>query len=397
MRTPCACIFAPTSHGGHARYAWELATAMARHPRGDWRVELVSSRNLDDAFRQGDYPVHAVLPPLSERSAFGTTAGWAWNRLTHYPARERQFLDWLRARPDVTVVHLQEWKPWVAAGLVRRIRRTGKRVFYTVHNVLPHRYPPGVPRRLMHHWVRRACRLCDGLFVHTERLASELARFLGERRPPITVVPHGVWTVRETGEVPPLAGRLALKRLLFFGAIRRNKGLDLLLRALPRLPGYGLTIAGEPLEPDYFAAEVMPRVGALRSAGVAVDLLDRFVPDGEVGRLFSAHSAIVLPYTRQFVAQSGVVFLALAYGLPVVASTAGGLRDLLGEFPVGTSFGGDSPEALAAAVEDLHASAGRRELERHILAARRRFTWSAAAAATFGGYSEVRNPVAKDS
>lgn len=396
VRKPCVCIFAPTSGGGHARYAWELATALARHPRDGWRVELVSSSNLDRAFHSAEYPVHATLPPLSERSNFASRAGWVWNRLTHYPVREARFLKWLRGRPDVDVVHLQEWKPWLARAVIRRMQRAGKKVFYTVHNVLPHRYPPGVPRWLMHHWVRRACRQCDGLFVHTERLESELARFLGGGHPPITVVPHGVWTVEHADEAPPLAGRLAKKRLLFFGAIRRNKGLDLLLRAMPHLRGYALTVAGEPVEEHYFRSEILPRVAALRSEGVDIDLVDRFVPDDEVGKLFATHSAIVLPYTKQFVAQSGVVFMALAYGLPVVASTAGGLRDLLGEYPVGTTFDGEIPEALAAAVEALHATGGREELERHILAARRRFTWQAAAGATISAYAAAASEAAAD-
>ena len=396
MRKRCACIFAPTSGGGHARYAWELATALARHPRAESRVELVSSRNLDCAFRSAAYPVHPILPPLSQRAAFGSTAGWVWNRLTHYPAREAQFLEWLRGRPDVDVVHLQEWKPWLARAVIRRMQRLGKKVFYTVHNVLPHRYPPGVPRRLMHHWVRRACRQCDGLFVHTDPLAAELARFLGEGHPPITVVPHGVWTVEGAAAAASPADGLARRRLLFFGAIRRNKGLDLLLRAMRHLPRYALTVAGEPVERAYFENQIVPQVAALRAAGVRVELVDRFVPDDEVGPLFSTHSAIVLPYTRQFVAQSGVVFMALAYGLPVVASTAGGLRDLLGEYPVGTTFDGQSPEALAAAVEALHATERKEELERQMLAARRRFTWQAAAAATLGGYAAAMNEPVTD-
>lgn len=396
MRQSRVCIFAPTSGGGHARYAWELATALARHPRAECRVELVSSSNLDAAFRSADYPVHPILPPLSDRSAIGSRAAWAWNRLTHYPRREAQFLKWLDTRPDVEVVHLQEWKPWIAPAVIRRMRRMGKKVFYTVHNILPHRYPPGVPRWLMHHWVRRSCRQCDGLFVHTERLAGELARFLGSGHPPIGVVPHGVWTVDDAGaEPPPLAERLARKRLLFFGALRRNKGLDLLLRAMPHLRGYRLTVAGEPLEAAYFETDVLPRVRALRSAGVEVELLDRFVPDEQVGPLLSSHGAIVLPYTRQFVAQSGVVFMALAYGLPVVASTAGGLRELLGEYPIGTTFEGESPEALAAAVEALHATDRREEFERQIQAARRRFTWQAAAGATIAGYAAAGEAVAE--
>lgn len=386
---PVVCVYAPSGSGGHALYAWELTRALARHPRSDYRFELVSSVDLAPQFRTADYPVHPVLPRLQVRSEFRSRLGWVSNRLLHYPRRERQFLKWLSGRPDVAAVHLQEWKPWLAHALVRGIQRQGKRVYFTVHNVRPHRYPAGVPRPLVDHWIRRASLACDGLFVHSQRLADELADFLGilTAQPPITVVPHGVWTVPDAGDVPPLAQRLASKRLLFFGAIRRNKGPDLLLGAARRLPGYSITLAGEPCEGDYFRAEVLPRVRSLQSAGMRVELIDRFIPDGEVGELFRTHSAVVLPYTRHFLAQSGVVFMALAYGLPVVASRAGGLADLLGEYCIGTTFETGSEAALAAAVEELHAAGRRDELERRIAAARQCFTWHGAAEATLAGYS----------
>ena len=133
--------------------------------------------------------------------------------------------------------------------------------------------------------------------------------------------------------------RLTLKRLLFFGEIRRNKGLDLLLRAMGRLPaGYSLTIAGEPRERDYFREEILPLVAEARRRGAVIDLRDRFTPEAEVPALFAGHSAVVLPYTPKFVAQSGVVFMALAHDTPVVASEAGGLRELFEEFRIGATF-----------------------------------------------------------
>ena len=383
------CVFAPTSDGGHARYAWELTGALARHPRGEgFRFELVSSTNLAEPFRDAPYPVHAILPPIRERSSMRNGLSWVWDRLTHYPRRERYFAHWLENGRGISGVHLQEWKPWLAAAMIRRLRRGGTKVFYTVHNVIPHKYPPGVPKWLMHHWIRRSCRECDGLFVHTERLAGELAKFLGAGHPPITVVPHGVWTVGD-GDATERVGmgeRLKSRRLLFFGAIRRNKGLEVLLRAMPLLPGYRLTVAGEPCDSEYFNTTVLPLVRSLRESGVEVDLLDRFIPEEEVGTLFAAHSAIVLPYTKQFVAQSGVVFMALAHGVPVVASRAGGLHELLGEFPIGTTFDDDSPQAVAAAVTRLHSEEHRDELDRQIQAARRRFTWHATAGATIAAY-----------
>src|SRR5205085_1559801 len=134
------------------------------------------------------------------------------------------------------------------------------KTFYTVHNIYPHRYPALVPKWQMHRWMRNGYRQCDGLFVHTERLGRELAAFIGEGAPPIHVVPHGVWTVqRAAGErVPSIDERAAMRRLLFFGQIRRNKGLDVLLAAAEKLPDYSITIAGEPHEKDYYRNEILP-------------------------------------------------------------------------------------------------------------------------------------------
>lgn len=395
----CICMYTPTAEGGHARYAWELMSALAAHPGAPYRFELVTSENLEPQFHSDRYPVHPILPAIVNRSQFSSTASWAFNRVTHYLRREMQFLRWLEGRPDVAAVHFQEWTPWLAAHVFRRLRRMGKRAYYTVHNVVPHRYPLGVPKPLMHRWIRNGCRACDGLFVHTDRLAGELSAFLGERHPPIRVVPHGVWSADPAAPAAPgatagggaaalsLDERLAQKRLLFFGTIRRNKGLDLLLRAMDHLPGYRLTIAGEPAESDYYHAEVLPLVRRLQAAGAAVDLRDRFMPDDEVAPLFAEHSAVVLPYTPGFVAQSGVVFLALAHGLPVVASEVGGLRDLMSQHPVGTSFRDGTPEAVAAAVRALCEGGPRPQLAEQIAAARRRFSWAEAARATLEGYS----------
>jgi glycosyltransferase involved in cell wall biosynthesis len=241
----------------------------------------------------------------------------------------------------------------------------------------------------MNRWIRRACRACDGLFVHTEPLSEELSRFLGKPHPPIWVAPHGVWTVADRPPLPPLAERLARRRLLFFGTIRRNKGLDLLLDAAGHLPpGYGITIAGEPVEGDYFRDAIAPRVAKLRASGLPVDLIDRFVPDEQVGPLFARHSAIVLPYTREFVAQSGVVFMAMAHELPVVASEAGGLRELLERFGIGAAVPDLRPQSLAAAVRSLVEGGDPGALEQQMRAAARAFSWDASAAATFAGYQE---------
>ncbi|HWE03255.1 MAG TPA: glycosyltransferase family 4 protein [Tepidisphaeraceae bacterium] len=379
-------MYTPTAGGGHARYAWELLNALSEQQRG-YRFELVSSEDLDPQFHPVNYRLHAILPALKDRRDFPNRAAWVASRLTHYARRDLQFLKWLKSRPDVVAVHFQEWTPWQAAPLFRRIRAMGKKIFYTNHNVVPHKYPKFIPKQIVDGWTRRACLQADGLFVLSDLLADQLSRFLGDDHPPIRVVPHGVWTVADMEKAPGLDERLGWKRLLSFGTLRKNKGVDLLLRAAEYLPGYSITIAGEPIHSDYFHDEILPLVRQLRARGVKVDLIDHFVPDEQVGALFASHSAIVLPYTRDFVAQSGVAFMALAYQLPVVASEAGGLRDLFDEFKIGVTFRDPTPQALAQAVKELYSQDARRDLVRQIAAARDRYSWHQAARATMAGYA----------
>jgi glycosyltransferase involved in cell wall biosynthesis len=182
--------------------------------------------------------------------------------------------------------------------------------------------------------------------------------------------------------------RLARKRLLFFGTIRRNKGLHLLLDAAEHLPGYHITIAGEPVEREYFRNEIAPRVARLRASGTGVDLIDRFLTDEEVGPLFADHSAVMLPYTPAFVAQSGVVFMAMAHEVPVVASEAGGLRELLERFGIGVAVSDLRPRGLAAAVRSLVECGDHAALGEQMREAKRALSWDASAAATIAAYQE---------
>jgi len=382
----CICMYAPTASGGHPRYVWELLTALARQGSGH-RFELVTSRDIESCFSSDLYIINPILPPLAHRSEFRWRAAWVASRLLYYPCREMGFVTWLRSRPDIGVVHLQEWFPALAAPELRAIRRMGKKVFFTVHNIVPHMYPAMVPKRLFNHAIRRACRACDGLFVHTRGLAEELAAFLQHVHPPITVTPHGVWTVGYGAGAAIPRQDWERKRLLFFGVIRPNKGLDILLRAMESLDGYSLTIAGEASELGYFQKEIMPRIVNLRRRGINVELMERFIPENQVGDLFSSHSAIVLPYTKKFVAQSGVVFMALAYNLPVVASEAGGLADLFAEHHFAATFSDDTPEAIVRAIRELHETPAGAVLIERMGAARQTLSWQATAAATLAAYA----------
>ena len=226
------CMHAPSAVGGHPLYVKELLTALTRHPRGGQRFELIAGANLEPQFKTDVYPIHAILPPLRHRRELGSKLAWVCDRTLHYPRLDRFFLNWLKERPDIAGVHFQEFSLSLPP-LMRSIRRTGRKIFYTIHNIRPHAYPPVIPRGIWDRWNRGACLLADRLLVHSERLREDLADFLRTPdHPPIDVTPHGVWTssASTTDVLFPRHARTG-RRLLFFGTIRRNKGLDLLFRA----------------------------------------------------------------------------------------------------------------------------------------------------------------------
>lgn len=382
------CMHTPSATGGHPLYVQELMTALSRRADSENRVELVTSVDLEDRFVSADYPIHRILPPLRHKNEFGSRFTWAANRMVYYPYRERCFLNWLRNRPDITGVHFQEFNFWMPP-LLRAIHRMGRKIFYTAHYIRPHAYPPLLPLAIWDMRHRLACRLCDGLFVLSEQVRDELSEFLGPSHPPIEVAPHGVWTIGQAPPQTPLVEKLKQRRLLFFGTMRRNKGLDMVLEAMPQLPEFHLTIAGAPREADYFYNQIMPKVRLLGAAGTTIEVFDRFISDQETNWLFASHSAILLPYTQEFTGQSGVLFLALAHEIPVVCRGVSGLNDIVEHFRIGTTFREPTVAALVTAIRTLFAEEQVGDLAGNIRQAKEHFSWDQTARATLKGYSRI--------
>jgi glycosyltransferase involved in cell wall biosynthesis len=111
-------------------------------------------------------------------------------------------------------------------------------------------------------------------------------------------------------------------RLLFFGVVRPDKGLDILLQALAQTPDHvTLTVAGEfPAD----LAETRQLITAL-GLGTRVTLRPGYVPAGQLPALFAVADALVLPYREATGSQN--VQLAFSFGTPVIATTAGALSE----------------------------------------------------------------------
>ena len=235
--------------------------------------------------------------------------------------------------PDV--VHVQ----WLALPRhdlrwVERLRRD-RPVVLTAHNVLPHEGEADADQR------RRLYGAFDRVVVHTEAGASQLERF-GVSAERIVRIPHGTFDAPPAAAIDPPTGRT----LLFFGLIRRYKGLDVLVRALPRIPGASLIVAGDPLDP------VEPLQELARDLGVAdrIDWRLGYLPADQVQSLMRDATVTVFPYLGGESA-SGALATALGHGRPAVVTDV--LGETVAEYGAGSVVPRGDPAALAQAITRL--------------------------------------------
>src|SRR5439155_15026587 len=134
---------------------------------------------------------------------------------------------------------------------------------------------------------------------------------------------------------------------LFFGYVRRYKGLDTLLAAWPRVRALRpatLVVAGE----SYEDPAPYHRLAEAAAGPRSVRMIERYVPDAEVEALFKAADVVVLPYRSA--TQSGVTQVAYALGLPVITTDVGGLAETVVPGRTGLVVPPEDPGALAAAI-----------------------------------------------
>jgi glycosyltransferase involved in cell wall biosynthesis len=379
------CMYTPTARGGHALYAHELLASLAEvGPGRGVSVELVTCEDLEDTPRPS-YPVHRILPRLVPREEFHSTAAWAASRVAYYARREHAFLDWVAGRRDIGLIHFQEYTPWLAPRHFRTLRRLGIPLVYTVHNIKNHYSKYLLNKAIRDFCFRASWRDCDALLVHTEGLRESLSGFLSGGHPPIHVTPHAVWkeNVRPSRQ---LRGDLGPReRLLFFGVLRPNKGVDVLLRALERLPQCDLTVAGGAEESHYHEKV---RGLARQFPPGRVELIDRYVSEDEMADCFLGSRLVVLPYTS-FTSQSGVLHQALAYGRPVVATDVGALGESVRLWGIGQVVPPCDEVSLANAIERALDPVNYAAAVEAIDRVRGGLTWANMAGATIDVYRSV--------
>jgi glycosyltransferase involved in cell wall biosynthesis len=251
----------------------------------------------------------------------------------------------------------------------------GKKIAFTAHNVNQAKRDlnDSLLNRLT---LRIQYRLCDHIFVHTQKMKSELCQDFGVAEKAVTVIRHPINNAFPNTELTPAEAKRRLgvrddeRAILFFGRIRPYKGIEHLLPAFQLLlanpENYRLIIAGEPKKGSEAYLDEIRRTVSREFRRDEIILKFQFIPDEDMELYLKAADVLVLPYKDIF--QSGVLFLAYSFGLPVVATDVGSFSEEIVEGKTGFLCRPGDPADLARMLEtyflsDIYRNLGTRRQE----------------------------------
>ena len=230
-----------------------------------------------------------------------------------------------KEKPDLVVVRY--WLPLMGPALGTILRRVKKnnhtRVICIADNVIPHEKRFGDKS-----FTKYFLKSCDAFITMSEKVMNDLRLF--EKTKPVQLIQHPLYdTFGDIISKSEARKYLDLpenkKIILFFGFIRRYKGLDLLFEAMNYIkdPDIKLLVAGEFYEDDKPYREQVKKLGISNQLILKTD----FIPDSEVKYYLCAADAVIQPYRHA--TQSGVTPLAYHFEKPMIVTNVGGLPSLV--------------------------------------------------------------------
>lgn len=215
--------------------------------------------------------------------------------------------------------------------------------------------------------VKRTYAMVTAVIAHNKTSAIEVTSKLGVSSDRIHVVPHGSYAdfIGEPFPREQAKKMIGLEEsaglvVLFFGQIKEVKGLDLLIEAFSLVskdfPSAQLVIAGRVWKDDFGKYQSLLDEKGIQAQ---VKLHIRYIADEEVTAFYSAADVVVLPYRRIY--QSGVLLMAMSYGVPVLTSDLDAMKEIVDDGENGFLFESDNPVALAASLRRVLSDASGRK------------------------------------
>jgi glycosyltransferase involved in cell wall biosynthesis len=327
--------------GGIGRYTHELAQRLQRLPGVD--LSVVCSPDFE-WLTQAEYDTRPVLPSLRHRNSILRRSRF----LAAQVQGPRRLLA-LAAREKAGIIHLANINHLTFPYWKRSIPPATQLVA-TAHDV--RRAKSIINRRWEVRALRSFYQSCGALFVHSNSQRHELQEFANIPCDTIHQVPHGPYPYSESAnDRRTLRARYGISDdvdvALCFGSVRDDKNLENTLLAIQGMEnpptivvaGRGGGKGNRPVQ--WYQQRV-------RDAGIQahVIFMDRHIPDDEVGDLFKLADVACMTYRTEFSSQSGVLNVAMHFGVPVIVTPAPTIAESVSRHHVGVVCEDDSAASI---------------------------------------------------
>jgi glycosyltransferase involved in cell wall biosynthesis len=161
--------------------------------------------------------------------------------------------------------------------------------------------------------------------------------------------------------------------ILFFGFVRRYKGLKYLIDAMAivrqTLPNARLLVVGE------FWEDERPYLEQVRQLGLqdVVTFYSGYVPNDQMATYFSASDVVALPYLEA--TQSGIAQLAIGFERPMIGTSVGGMADVIHHGENGLLVSPGDAQAVAEAIVKFFTEALAEPFARNIRISKESASW----------------------
>jgi glycosyltransferase involved in cell wall biosynthesis len=276
-----------------------------------------------------------------------------------------------REKPDLIIVRY--WIPFLAPclGTILKIAKKNNhtKVISIVDNMIPHEKRMG-DRLLTQYFVKTV----DGFIAMSEKVKNDIKTFSHK---PVSISPHPIFN--HFGDpITKMEARTQLglsqekKIILFFGYIRKYKGLDLLIQAMSsesiKKLNIQLMIVGEFYEDARTYHDLVISLGLQNQ----ISFYSNYIPDGEVKNYVCSADFIIQPYKNA--TQSGVTPLAYHFEKPMLVTNVGGLADTVPNLKTGIVVE-PTTNAIVKGIETLY-ELGENHFIPNLIEEKKKYSWA---------------------
>ena len=276
-----------------------------------------------------------------------------------------------RQKPDLIIVRF--WIPFLAPclGTILKIAKKNKhtKVISIVDNMIPHEKRMG-DQLLTKYFVKTV----DGFIAMSEKVKNDIKIFSHK---PVSISPHPIFN-HFGNPITKMDARTNLgipqegKIILFFGYIRKYKGLDLLIQAMAddaiKKLDIHLMIVGEFYEDASAYHHLIDSLGLQEQ----ITLYSNYIPDDEVKNYVCSADFIIQPYKNA--TQSGVTPLAYHFEKPMLVTNVGGLADTVPNLKTGIVVE-PTTNAIVKGIETLY-ELGENHFIPNIIEEKKKYSWA---------------------